>query len=49
MKKEIIGKLVWKSEKEQIKEVENIKKTRDKDYGQDGKIKIAVHCCVNWT
>jgi hypothetical protein len=41
MKKEIIGKLVWKSEKEQIKEVENIKKTRDKGYGQDGKIEIA--------
>ena len=41
MKNKAIGELVWKSEKEQIKEVEEIKKTRDKDYGQDGKIVVA--------
>jgi hypothetical protein len=41
MKNKVIGELVWKSEQEQIKEVEEIKKTRDKDYGQDGKIVVA--------
>lgn len=41
MKNKVIGELVWKSEKEQIKEVERIKKTRDKNYGQYGKIVVA--------
>jgi len=41
MKNKAIGELVWKSENEQINEVEEIKKTRDKDYGQDGKIVVA--------
>lgn len=32
------NKLIWKSEKEQLKEFEEVKKTRDRKYGRDGKI-----------
>jgi len=41
MENKVTGELVWKSEQEQIKELEEIKKTRDKNQGQDGNIVVA--------